>query len=278
MTEPAFRLRLNHFSGAGLSRLDWRHGALLLLAMCVTLGAAQAQSGGEPEQQSALQTLLVWTPFILDGFLLNLLMSFLAMAMATVLGVALGIMQISRTRLVRVPAYLVTHLFRNSPWLVILFVMMYLIPFQFRLPGGEIILVPAWVKATIALALPVMANVSEIVRGAVESIPRGQWDSAESLAFTRGQTLRWIILPQCVKRMLPPWMNWYALLALNTPIASILGVHESVGNAQAAMEAAGSRPEYLIPFYLFLMCLFFIYIYPISLWTRRLERKYAVAS
>ena len=59
-----------------------------------------------------------------------------------------------------------------------------------------------------------MANVSEIVRGAVQSIPSGQWESAEALAFTRRQTLWMIILPQCVKRMLPPWMNLYAILVV----------------------------------------------------------------
>ena len=72
--------------------------------------------------------------------------------------------------------------------------------------------IPDWIKATLGLALPVMANVAEIVRGAVQSIPTAQWESAESLAFTRRQTLWMIILPQCVKRMLPPWMNLYAIL------------------------------------------------------------------
>ena len=61
-----------------------------------------------------------------------------------------------------------------------------------------------------------MANVAEIVRGAVRSIPAGQWEAAESLAFTRRQTIWTIILPQCVKRMLPPWMNLYAILTMAT--------------------------------------------------------------
>ncbi|MGR3200211.1 MAG: amino acid ABC transporter permease [Paracoccus sp. (in: a-proteobacteria)] len=227
--------------------------------------------------QTPLDTLVTWMPFILEGFTLNLLMSVLAMALATVLGIILGFMQISPSRLIRVPAKLVTHLFRNSPWLVILFALMFLVPFQITLPGGDRVLIPGWIKATVAFALPVMANISEILRGAVMSIPSGQWESAESLAFTRRQTLRHVILPQCVRRMLPPWMNWYALLTLTTPMAAILGVDEALGNTQAAMEAAGARPELLIPFYLFLMALFFAFIYPISLWTRRLERRYAAS-
>ena len=279
MSSTAFRIDKSRFGdGSFCSRIHWRHGFWLGLAFFGSLAFAYAQS--EPEQQvpSAIGTLILWLPFILKGFGLNLLMSFIAMAAATVLGVGLGLMQISRVPLVRWPAWFVTHLFRNSPWLVILFMIMFLVPFEMRLPGGERIMIPDWIKATFAFSLPVMANISEILRGAINSIPKGQWESAESLAFSRSQTLRWIILPQCVRRAIPPWMNWYALLALATPMASILGVREAVGNAQAAMEAAGARPEFLIPFYLFLLCLFFAYIYPIAIWTRKLERKYAVAN
>ncbi|GAB1584002.1 amino acid ABC transporter permease [Phyllobacterium phragmitis] len=279
MKGEAFRIERQRFAeGSFCSRIHWRQGMWLVLAFFGSLAVAYAQSEPQPASPSAIGTLVLWLPFILKGFGLNLLMSFIAMAVATLFGVGLGLLQISRSRLLRMPAWLVTHLFRNSPWLVILFVIMFLMPFEIRLPGGGTIIIPDWVKATFAFSLPVMANISEIVRGAINSIPKGQWDSAESLAFSRGQTLRWIILPQCIRRAIPPWMNWYALLALATPMASILGVREAVGNAQAAMEAAGARPEFLIPFYLFLLCLFFAYIYPIALWTRKLERKYVFAN
>ncbi|MEI6117066.1 MAG: ABC transporter permease subunit [Burkholderiales bacterium] len=250
---------------------------LLLLALFGSLAIASAQTSTGQQSQSVITTLILWLPFILKGFGLNLLMSFGAMALATVLGIGLGLMQVSRSRLLRLPARFMTHLLRNSPWLVILFLVMYLVPIQIRLPGLQV-MIPDWIKATFAFSLPVLANISEIVRGAIISIPSGQWDSAESLAFTHAQTLRWIILPQCVKRAIPPWMNWYALLALATPMASILGVNEALGNTQAAMEAAGARPEFLLPFYLFLLCLFFAYIYPIAIWTRKIEQKYAVVN
>lgn len=258
-----------------LSHLDWRHGLCLALAFLTSLMSAWAQAT-PPGRLSAIETLVLWLPFILQGFALNLLMSFLAMALATVLGIGLGLMQISLIWPIRVPSRFFTHLLRNSPWLVILFVVMYMLPAEFRMPGGSRVAIPDWIKATVAFALPVMGNISEIVRGAVHSIPTGQWESAEGLAFTRSQTLRWIILPQCVRRTIPPWMNWYALLTLSTPMASIFSVHEAVANAQAGMEAAGARPELLFPFYLFLLCLFFAYIYPIALWTRKLERRYVI--
>jgi polar amino acid transport system permease protein len=278
MSGTAFRIARSRFAeGSFCSHVRWQLGLWLLLAFFGSLAFAYAQAAPEQRAPSAIGTLIVWLPFILKGFGLNLLMSFIAMAVATLLGIGLGLLQVSRAAVLRTPAWFVTHLFRNSPWLVILFTVMFLLPFEIRLPGGTVA-VPDWIKATFAFSLPVMANISEILRGAINSIPKGQWESAESLAFTRGQTLRWVILPQCVRRAIPPWMNWYALLALATPMASILGVREAVGNAQAAMEAAGARPEFLFPFYLFLLCLFFAYIYPIAIWTRKLERKYAVAN
>jgi polar amino acid transport system permease protein len=151
---------------------------------------------------------------------------------------------------------------------------MLMVPFRLKV-GTSTFIVPDWIKATVGFSLPVMANVAEVVRGGIRSVPTGQWESAESLAFSRRQILWLIILPQCVRRMLPSWMNWYAILTLSTPVASILGVHEAVGNAQQAMEAAGARTALLVPFYSFILLLFFIYIYPISRLTGWLERKYA---
>ncbi|MBK3745554.1 amino acid ABC transporter permease [Paraburkholderia aspalathi] len=277
-------LPLTNVSRLGAYRvtgLRFRHGAILLVLFCMSIAVAQAQMQAQMQAEAiptAIETLIRWMPFILKGFLLNLAMSIIAMLFATILGIGLGLLQISQLAVVRRPASFVTHVLRNSPWLVILFMVMYLVPFQIRFPGLGLVAIPDWWKATFAFMLPVMANIAEILRGAVQSIPNGQWESAESLVFSRSQTLRYIILPQCIRRMIPSWMNWYALLALATPMASILGVNEAVGNAQAAMEAAGSRPEFLIPFYLFLMCLFFAFIYPIAILTRKLEAKYAVAS
>lgn len=269
-SNPQIPIRIkNRFSDC--NRWGFGFGAMAV-GFCIC-SEALAQDGSPP---AAVTTLVAWMPFILKGFWLNLAMSLMAMIIATVLGVGLGLLQISELAPVRWIAKLITQTFRNSPWLVILFVVMLLVPFRVQVPGLGTIGLPDWAKATFAFSLPVMANLSEIVRGSVASIPRGQWESAESLAFTRMQTLRYVILPQCVKRSIPPWMNWYAILTLATPMASILGVEEAVNNAQAAMNAAGSRPEYLVPFYLFVMALFFLYIYPIALWTRKLEKTFAV--
>jgi polar amino acid transport system permease protein len=252
-----------------------------LFASVALVSEAWAQLVAGGERLGILATLSKWAPLILfgpprefGGFALNILVSFLAMAIGTASGLVLGLGLISKFGPVRSVAWAITQFFRNSPWLVLLFFVMLLTPFQFRI-GGLTIPFPAWFKATVGLALPVMANVAEIVRGAVNSIPTGQWESAESLAFSRLQTLWRIILPQCVKRMIPPWMNWYAILTMSTPLISIVGVNDSMTLTQDALASEG-RTDLLMPMYGMLLLFFFVYCYPIARWTIRLERKFAV--
>jgi polar amino acid transport system permease protein len=259
----------------------------LLAGMAVALAGvllvaeawAQLQMGGM--RPGLLATLWKWTPLVLfgpprefGGFTLNIAVSFLAMAIGTVAGLGLGLGQVSVHAPVRRASWLATQFFRNSPWLVLLFFVMLLTPFQIRI-GGLAIPLPAWLKATFGLALPIMANIAEIVRGAVNSIPTGQWESAESLAFSRMQTLWRIVLPQCIKRMIPPWMNWYAILTMATPLISIVGVNDAMTLTRDAL-AAEQRTELLLPMYTLLLFFFFIYCYPIARWTLYLERRYAV--
>lgn len=256
-------------SGAAL--FTARAGLTLLTVLIASLVAAQVQAvSGKP---SVIELLVKWTPLLASGFLFNLLISFFAMLSGTAAGVLLGFARISHAAPVRGAAWTVVQFFRNSPWLVLLFFVMFLLPFELTV-GGVTIPFPDWIKATFGLALPIMANVAEIVRGAVQSIPTAQWEAARSLAFSRRQTLWKIILPQCVKRMLPPWMNWYAILTMATTLASIVGVSEVMTLTGRITNAEG-RTDLLIPIYSYVLLWFFAYCYPISVWTRRLEARYA---
>ncbi len=251
-------------------------GGATLACFAILFGAslALAQVTARPAGESAMTVLLRWAPLIFQGFLFNILISFLAMALGTLVGVLVGIAQVSLVAPVRKTAWGLTQFFRNAPWLVLLFYAMFLLPFEFRVLGLTIAF-PAWVKAIIGLALPVAANVSEIVRGGIRSIPSGQWESAESLAFTRRQTMWMIILPQAFKRMIPPWMNLYAILTMATTLISVVGIQDGLTITRAAL-VAESRPELMIPMYLMLLLLFFAYCYPIARATLALERRFNV--
>ena len=217
-----------------------------------------------------------WLPLLVTkGFLLNVVISFFTMFFGTIAGLFLGLGRVSNIKLIRGASWLIVQLFRNSPWLVLLFIVMLTLPFEIRI-GDTFIPVPDWMKAVFGLSLPIMANLAEIVRGAIQSVPSAQWEAAESLAFTRRQILWQIILPQCFKRMIPPWMNWYAIMTMATPLVSLLGVAELVTLSRQAMEAEGNNPSLLVPFYGFALIIFFAYCYPIARLTMRLEKKFAV--
>jgi len=249
----------------------WTPLALLAVILVWPLTASAAFT-----YTQAVETLWRWLPFLMkSGFLFNVLISFFAMAIGTVMGAVLGLAQISLNPMIRTGAKIATQVFRNSPWLVLLYIVLLAMPFEIVI-GDTIIPVPDWMKAVIGLSLPIMANIAEIVRGAVASVPTAQWEASEALAFSRTQTLWKIILPQCFKRMIPPWMNWYAILTMATPLCSLLGVEELITLSRQAMESADNHPELLVPFYGFALLIFFAYCYPIARFTIRLERKFAV--
>jgi polar amino acid transport system permease protein len=268
-------------SAYSASRLSWRECLFNPLTVSVLFGGLAVSLIGTAwaqddvaQQGSMLGVLLKWTPLLAQGFGYNILISLLAMMIGTCLGVGLGVLQVSLAKPVRGAAWLVTQFFRNSPWLVLLFYSILLIPFEVEI-FGQTIPLPGWAKAVVGLSLPVMAYMSEYVRGAIQSVPSGQWESADSLGFSRGQSMRMIILPQTVKRILPNWMNLYAVLTMATPLVSIVGVDDIMGYARSALSAEG-RVDALVPMYLYVLCWFFAYCYPISLVTLRLERRFAV--
>jgi polar amino acid transport system permease protein len=95
------------------------------------------------------------------------------------------------------------------------------------------------------------------------------------LAFSRRQILWQIILPQAFKRMIPPWMNLYAILTMATTLISVVGIQDSMTLTKAALVAEGRLDLYL-PFYTMLLLMFFAYCYPIARLTQSLERRVAV--
>jgi polar amino acid transport system permease protein len=253
-------------------------GALLtrIALLCVAgslLGATTLLAAEAAAKASAREVLVRWAPLLLTGFGFNILISVAAMGFGTLIGVPVGIAQLARHGILRIAARLITQLFRNAPWLVLLFLCVLLLPFEIRVFGLRIPF-PDWAKAIFGFALPVMANTSEIVRGAILSIGAGQWDGAKALGLNRRQTLGLVILPQSVKRMLPPWMNLYSLIAMSTVNASVVGVSEMITLTSQVHAAEGSRPELLAPLYAFVLVCFFLYCYPIGRWTQALERRY----
>lgn len=258
--------------------LKWLIGlTLATLLIVVTIKAIWGQLWSMADYQTLIRRL----PYILignqngwaikGGFAMNIIMSVSCMILATILGLLLGLTQISPNSFIRFCAWFLTQLFRNSPWLVILFVIFYLLPFEINFGNLNLQFSPT-ARSILGLSLVVAANISEIVRGAIQSIPSGQWEAAAAMGYTRRQILWLVILPQAVQRMIPPWMNWYAILTMGTTLTNLVGVSEGLTAVREVLALEGERLA--VPLYALLMLLFFIYCYPIAWWTKKLEQGF----
>jgi polar amino acid transport system permease protein len=252
------------------SALPSRPSAAPLLLAVTACGAVALWLALDP---SLGRLLLEWLPYLARGFAMNILISVLAMALGTLAGIVLGAMELAPVRLVRAAAIAYVQVFRNAPHLVLIFATTYIFPFEI-VAFGHYVPFPDWVKAVIGLAIPASAHTAEITRGALQSIPTPQWDAAKGLGFSRIEALRFIILPQCLRRALPPWMNLYASICMGTALASLVGVHELLHAATDASTAV-SRTDFTVLTYVTVLFAFFLFCYPVSRLTQRLERRLA---
>lgn len=252
---------------------SWHRGALSpmgILALAVLSGAGYWLLAN----RDAVALLIGWLPALFDGFRVNIGIGLVSVFFATLLGALLGAMQVSPRPLLARPARTFTLFFRNAPWLVVIFFMMYLIPFEVQV-FGEYRQVPDWIKVALGLSLTASGYAAEVVRGGIQSIPLAQWEAAATLGLDRRQVLRKVILPQALRSMLPAWMNLYCTVTMATALASLLGIEDLMTTMQLRL-AAESRPELLLPGYLFVFLVFFFYIYPISRYSKVLERKWSL--
>ncbi|MBN3755875.1 ABC transporter permease subunit [Paraburkholderia sp. Tr-20389] len=154
-------------------------------------------------------------------------------------------------------------LFRGSPLLVQLFVIFY------GLPNVGIVLDPL-TAAIIGFSLNVGAYNSEVIRGVIESIPKGQWEAAYSMGMTRAQALRRAILPQAARVALPPLSNSFIALVKDTSLAAVLTVPEIF---QAAQRIASVTYEPLI-LYTEAALIYLVFSSVLSSAQVRLERRF----
>lgn len=165
---------------------------------------------------------LAWNsiPVLLEGLRITMIIALFSMFFALMIGVVIGIMSMSKFRLLRWPAKIYISFMRGTPLLVFLFILYYGIPVlgvEFRSPI---------VAAIVGMSLNFAAYNAEVIRSAIMSVPRGQWEAAASLQLGYFQTLRRIIIPQATRIALPPTFNIFMDIIKGTSLASVITVHE----------------------------------------------------
>jgi polar amino acid transport system permease protein len=154
------------------------------------------------------------------------------------------------------------QLFQGTPLLMQLF----LAYFGLALFG---INVPAWLAAALALTLYTSAFLAEIWRGCVNAITKGQWEAADSLALSFGETMRHVIGPQALRIAVAPTVGFLVQVIKGTALASVIGFIE-LTKAGTMITNATFRP---FTVYACVALMYFALCWPISAWSRQLERK-----
>ncbi|MDR7434907.1 MAG: amino acid ABC transporter permease [Armatimonadota bacterium] len=184
------------------------------------------------------------------------------MLTGTILGFLVGFMRISRMWLLRTVSLMFVELFRDTPLILQIFFVF------FGLPALGIRL-NSLLAASLAMTFFAAANAAEIVRGAIQSIPHGQVEAARSLALTWWQTMSLVILPQALRRMVPPFMGLFTTLIKDTSLAAIIGVFELTRAGREVVERTLASFEIWIT----VAAIYFLICYPLSLLTQRLEQR-----
>ncbi len=140
------------------------------------------------------------------------------------LGLAVALGRMSKTTWIRGPVKFYILVMRGTP-LLLQIIFVYFAP-SFMLPEGIRLNLDRFVAAIIAFSLNYAAYFAEIYRGGIESIPQGQYEAAAVLGFTKAQTFTRIILPQVIKRILPPISNEVITLVKDTALVQVLGISE----------------------------------------------------
>lgn len=192
----------------------------------------------------------------------TVLLSLVAFVGGGLVALALLLARLARLRGAETGVSVYVQLFQGTPLLMQLF----LAYFGLALFGVN---VPAWLAAGLALTLYTSAFLAEIWRGCVNAVPRGQWEAAASLSMSFGETMRHVIGPQALRVAVPPTVGFLVQVIKGTALASVIGFIE-LTKAGTMITNATFKP---FTVYACVALMYFLLCWPISAWSRRLERK-----
>ncbi len=212
---------------------------------------------------------VLWTtmPFLLDGLLMTIKISLITIIAGSILGFVVGMLRTVAGRPVSATLGLYIHVLRGTPFLVHLYVI------YFMLPATKIswLQLEAFPAAVIALSLYTSTYVAEIVRAAIQAVPRGQSEAARSTGMTAAQCMWHVVLPQALKLMIPPMGGVYVIIIKGTSIVSVIGISELV---RAGEHATQRHPRELMVIYGMTALMYFAYCYPVLRIARWAEGKF----
>lgn len=203
---------------------------------------------------------------LLEATQYTIYLSLIAFVGGGLIGALITLMRIAPSKLGKRISVSYIWLFQSTPLLMMLFLSGLGVP---RLLDID---VNPWTAAVLSLVIYASAYLSDVWRGAVESVPQGQWEGARAIGLTFLQTLRLIILPQAFRIALAPTVGFMVQIIKGTSLAYIIGFHDlmAIGKRWANAPVTGSEPFIIFPI---MALIYFALCYPLTLWSRHLEKR-----
>jgi polar amino acid transport system permease protein len=176
-------------------------------------------------------------PILLRGMVVTVEASLAGFVIALVFGLVLAVLKGARSPFIAYPAIVVAEFFRDTPLLVQLFFLYYVL-------ADYGIILPAFLTGALALGVQYSAYIAEVYRGGIEAIPRGQHEASHALDLARARTFTHIILPQAIPRVIPALGNYLASIMKDVPVLSVVTVLEMVNVAKIIGDQTF---DYLVP-------------------------------
>lgn len=207
---------------------------------------------------------------LLYGLWIGVEISLLSIAISIPLGILLGILMTRKNRLIRFLTKFYLEFIRIMPQLVLLFLVFF---GTTRSMGWDL---PGEMAAVIVFVMWGTAEMGDLVRSALLSIPRHQYESSEALGLSRRQTYFYIVLPQTLRRLIPVSINLITRMIKTTSLILMIGVVEVLKVGQQIIEANRmASPNAAFWVFLVIFILYFLICWPVSMAARYLERKWS---
>lgn len=209
--------------------------------------------------------------YLLQGMRATALLCVTSVGASLCAGVILGTLSTVRVAPVRLAVRLYVEVWRGLPTVVTLFFVFFLLPVLHVYLG-------AFAAAILGLTLWGSANIAEIVRGAVQSIPYVQHTAARALGMNGFHVLTLVVLPQAIRRMLPPLVSFLAHAIQNTTLAAVIGVLELLESGSRSIQRLtyDLGQPHAVPIYAAVLAFFFLVCFPLTRLAGRFERRLVV--
>ena len=198
-------------------------------------------------------------------------LSLIAFLFGGLVGAGVAFLRILPTKSLRWISITYIWLFQSTPLLMLLFILGLGFPRLFEID------VNPWTAAILALTIYASAYFADVWRGALESIPAGQWEGGHALGLRFSIVLRHIVLPQAIRAAIAPTVGLMVQIIKGTSLAYIIGFNDlmAIGKRWANAPVEGTEPFVIFPL---MALIYFALCFPLSLWSRRLETRLGTAS